>query len=410
MTAEPGAYDGLKVVDFSHVVAGPLCTRMLADHGATVIKIERPEGEMCRRFPVAYGPDLSTQFAQFNCGKRSVALDLRAPSALALALELCGRADVVVENFSPGAMERLGLAIPELMRRNPRLIVCSISTFGAFGPWSSISGYGFVAEAYSGLMGMNGDEGEPPSAFGTALADMNAGVHAFAAIGAALHHRASSGRGTHIDISSFDALLSVIDHAIVLHNMTGGKRRFGKYGTRHSMIVPNGTVRTGDGSYVVYGCARDEQFAALSRLMGRPELAEDPRYATAEARIESRDEIYETIEAWAATVATADELVSVLAGAQIVAARVRDYSETAVDPHLIARGTLAPVEIRGIGEVMMPSAPHRMSGLRSAPRGDAPLVGEHTAEVLAQELGVGDARLQELLGEGAVATSGEALR
>lgn len=400
--AAPGAYEGLRVLDFTHVVAGPLCTRMLADHGADVVKVERPGGDMMRHLPVQIGPDLNTHFAQYNCGKRSIALDLRSEQARELVLALCDSADVVVENFKPGTMERLGIGIEAMRKRNPRLVACSISTFGAVGPYASISGYGFIAEAYSGLMYLNGDADDPPSFFGTALADMATGAHAFAAIGAALYRRSVSGTGTHIDISSFDVLVTMIDHAIPLHNLTEGRMRFGKYGTRHPIIVPNGVTQAGDGRYVVYGVTTDAQFQLLCELMGSPALAKDPRYATAAARVQAHEEVYDAVDAWAATVADAEEIVTLLSDAGIAAARVREYTEIATDEHLVSRGTLAPVPFDGRGDVLMPSAPHPMSGLWVAPRGQAPLLGEHTHEVLVGELGLSEQRFGALVADGAI--------
>jgi crotonobetainyl-CoA:carnitine CoA-transferase CaiB-like acyl-CoA transferase len=306
-------------------------------------------------------------------------------------------------------MARLGIEIDELRRRNPRLVVCSVSTFGAVGPAADISGFGFVAEARSGLMYLNGDAGEKPSAFGTALADMNASLHAFGAIGAALYRRSVSGAGTFVDISSYDALVTMIDHALALHNLTGGERVFGKYGTRHPLIVPNGVTQTADREYVAYGCAADAQFHALARLMGRPEWTTDAAYATGAARVAVQAEIYDAVDEWAATVATADELVALLAEAGTVGARINEYTETATDEHLIARGTLAPVDVRGVGETLLPSAPHPMAGLSAKPAGDAPGLGEHTRAVLTEELGLSDERVDELLARGVVAEPKEAL-
>jgi crotonobetainyl-CoA:carnitine CoA-transferase CaiB-like acyl-CoA transferase len=402
--AAPGAYDGLRVVDFSHVIAGPLCTKLLADHGAEVIKIESLAGDMMRRFPYPIeAPGTTTQFIQYNLGKRSIAMDLRDDEVRELVFELCDKADVVVENFRPGTMARLGLEIDELRRRNPRLIFCSVSTFGAVGPASEISGFGFVAEARSGLMYLNGDAGDKPSAFGTALADMNASLHAFAAIGAALYRRSVSGEGTFIDISSYDALVTMIDHALALHNLTGGERVFGRYGTRHPLIIPNGVTQTADGEYVAYGCAADAQFHALVGLMGKTEWQTDPKYSTGAARVAVQKEVYDAVDDWAATIATADELVAILADAGTTGARIQEYTEAATDEHLIARGTLAPVDVRGVGETLLPSAPHPMSGLSVAPAGDAPGLGEHTRAVLTGELGLSDERIDELLARGVVA-------
>jgi crotonobetainyl-CoA:carnitine CoA-transferase CaiB-like acyl-CoA transferase len=402
----PGAYSSLRVLDFTHIVAGPVCTRMLADHGAEVIKIESLQGDMMRHLPYEYAPLMTTQFAQYDAGKRSVAMNLREPECQDIVMEMVEWADVVVENFRPGAMERLGLPIPEMMKRNPRLVACSISAFGAVGPASDIAGFGFIAEARSGLMFLTGDGDDPPRALGTALADMNAGVHALGAVGAALYSRSITGRGTHIDLSSYDALVSIIDHAIPLHNITHGEKAFGRYGMYHPMVVPGGVMQTADGEYIAYSCGSDEKFAALAKLIGRPELAEDPKYATGPARVEVQDELYALIAEWAATIPNVEQIIERLAEADMVGAWVRKYPETAEDEHLIARGSLAPVELRDVGEVYMPVTPHPMSGLNVAWQGDPPRLGEHSREVLVDQFGVSPEHFDALVAKGAIGVSG----
>lgn len=396
-----GAYDGLRVVDLTHVIAGPLCTRLLADHGADVIKVEPPRGDIIRRLPFKVGEDSSTQFAQYNCGKRSIALDLKHPDGRDVARRLALGADVVIENFSSGTLARLGLDLADLRAKAPGLVTCSISAFGAWGPYAGKAGYGYVAEAHSGLMHLNGEGDEPPSHFGTALSDMNVATHAFGAIGAALFARSRTGRGTHVDLSAFDCMVTLIDHAIAVHNFTRGERHFDRYGPRHPFIVPQGVTRAGDGRWITYGVVDDETFVRLADAMGKPSLAEDRRYATAEQRIVNREEVYALVDAWAATVPDADELVELLAAHRIPGARVRTHTEVADDPHLVARGTLAPVDFPGFGPVLTQTAPHPMEGLEVAPRGVAPGLGEHSREVL-EELGVGPAAIDALIAAGAV--------
>jgi crotonobetainyl-CoA:carnitine CoA-transferase CaiB-like acyl-CoA transferase len=402
-----GAYTGLKVLDFSHVVAGPMCTRLLADHGADVIKVESPAGDLLRNVPVEYGPKLTSHFAQYNCGKRSVVLDLKQPSAVELALELCDWADVIVENFSRGTLERLGIDVGALLERRPELIFCSVSTFGNYGPHADKPGFGYVAESYSGLMWLNGDGDEPPSFFGTPLADCNVGVHAFAAIGAALYRRARTGLGTRLDLSSFDALVTMIDAAVVLHTFTGGERSFGRFGTRHTLVVPASIIGTADGEYVTYGAPGDRAFARVAAAMGRPELMDTPYFGSPEGRVEHQDELYDMIEAWAATFATAQSLIDHFAQHGVPAARVRSVAECADDPALVERGTLQPVPVDGRGDVLVPTAPHPMTGARVAPAGPAPRLGEHSREVLRGVLSLDEARIDELISTGAVSAGEE---
>ena len=399
-----GPYDGLKVFDLSHVIAGPFCTHLLADMGADVVRIEPRRGDLMRQLPAVYDDDLSSAFAQYNCGKRSACVDLKTEAGREIALRLVEWADVVVENFSPGVLDRLGLSYEVMAARNDKVILCSLSTFGAVGPYSSMSGFGATAEAYSGLMSLTGEEGGPPMHFGTPLADMTSGVHALAAIGAALHMRTQTGKGTQVDISSFDSLFAMIDQAVALGEFTGGKRTFGRYGTTHSITVPSGIVSTADGGYVTYGCPGDALFRSLAEAMGEPALADDPRYATIEARVEHRDDVYARIASWADPFESADALVAHLAQFGVPAARVRAVEENLQDPHLIERGTLSPVEFEGVGEVLVQTAPYRFSDAVVRPQGPAPHIGEHTVEVLRDLVGLDAATICSYQEEGIVYT------
>lgn len=392
-----GAYAGLRVVDFSHVVAGPFCTRMLADHGADVVKVESYAGDVMRRLPAVYGGDLSSAFAQYNCGKRSVAVDLKRDEGRAVARELCDWADVVVENFAVGAMDRLGLGYGALREGNPDVILCSISSFGARGPYRDIPGYGLVAEAYSGLMMLAADEGQMPTHLGTPLADMTAGTHAFGAIGAALHRRTQTGDGTHIDISCFDALVSMIDEALTLEAFTRGEQLFGRYGTYHPTSVPSAIVQTANGEYVTYGSVGDVFFRRLSTAIGHPDLADDERFSSSEARARNHRELYPIIAAWAAQRPDATSVVDALAEHGIPAARVRSHRDLLDDPHLVERGTLAPLRVEEIGEVLVQTAPHPMSGADVLPRSAPPHIGEHTREVLCDVLHLDGAGVEQLI-------------
>jgi len=382
-----GPYEGLKVLDFTHVIAGPFCTRLLADLGAEVIKVESSSGDIMRELPIEYEQGMSTAFAQYNCGKRSIGLNLKSPEGLALAKELVGWADIVSENFSPGAMDRLGMDWDEIHRLNPRTVLLSLSLFGREGPYSKISGHGATAEAYSGLMSLTGQEGGPPSHFGTPLADMSAGVHALAALGAALYQRERTGEGSLVDISSFDCLFTMIDQAVGQAEFTGGAREYGRYGVKHPQTVPAGVLATGGGEYVTFSGVGDAAFAKLADAMDQPELAQDPRFAHIESRIENRLELYALIDKWGATFPDAASIIQTLADRGVPCARIRSVAENLDDPHLLFRGTLQPVDFGKAGSHLVQSAPYWISGSRIGPSSGPPHAGEHTDVVLQELLG-----------------------
>lgn len=405
MRAGRGGYSGLRVIDLSQVIAGPFCTRLLSDLGADVIRIESPAGDIMRRLPIAYDTDLSTAFTQYNAGKRSVGINLKDPVGVELALRLTEHADLLVENFRPGALARLGLGWDVLHARNPRLVLCSIGLFGSTGPYSQLSGHGMVAEAYSGLMSLTGDDGGPYTHFGTPLADVNAAVHAVAAVGAALFQRADTGLGSHVDISSFDALFAMIDQAVGQAVYTRGERDYGRYGSKHPQTVPSGVLRAGNGEAVTFSAVGDAAWAVLARAMGRPELAGDPAYADIESRIANRARLYRLIDDWAVGFETAADLVAELTAAGLPAARIRSVAENISDPHLLARGTLAPVDYGDGSQRLVQSAPYVISGAVVGPQGPPPHVGQHTGEVLSELLGLTAGELERLYAAGTIHTT-----
>ena len=398
-----GPYAGLRVFDLSHVIAGPFCTRMLADLGADVIRVEQPAGDLMRALPVPVGDPadhLSSAYVQYNNGKRSLGLNLKDPRGHDLALQLADWADVVVENFSPGVLDTLGLGWDVLHARDPRTVLCSLSTFGGVGPYSHLSGFGLVAEAYSGLMSLTGEQDGPPMHFGTALADVNSAVHALAAIGAALYHRDRTGSGTHVDISAFDSLFAMIDQQPAAGAFAGPEAVHGKYGTRHTTSVPSGVLTCADGSHLAYGMAGDVFFRRLTTAMQAPDLLET--YGTVERRVGDPGPLYDRIETWAAGWPTADALVEHLVVHQLSAARVRGVRENLADPHLIARGTLSPVSFPDRDPVLLPTAPFRFTGAEVVPGRAAGGIGADTAEVLADVLGLDDAEVSRLYTDGVV--------
>jgi CoA:oxalate CoA-transferase len=288
-----GPLAGLLVADFTRVLAGPFATMMLADLGARVVKVERPgTGDD----PRSYGPFVdgrSLYFARVNRGKQSVALDLKQPADLVVARGLAARADVVVENYRPGVMERLGLGWPQLSAERPDLVYCSISGFGHTGPWRQRPAYDAVVQGMSGLMGVTGSPDGPPVKPGVPVADLAAGLYAFGAITTALVGRASTGRGTHLDLAMFDATVSLLEGAALSYLATGTDP--GRIGNAHFAIAPFDTFACGDREITVCA-ANDVLFAALARALGRPELAADRRFATNALRHEHRAPLKDELE------------------------------------------------------------------------------------------------------------------
>ena len=288
-----GPLSGLVVADFSRVLAGPFATMMLADLGARVIKVERPgSGDDSR----GYGPFLdgrSLYFARVNRGKESVALDLKDPADLAVARGLAARADVLVENYRPGVMDRLGLGVRDLLTDNPRLVYCSVSGFGHTGPWSQRPAYDAVVQGMSGIMAITGPQGGAPVKPGVPIADLSAGLYAFGAITTALLGRASTGRGCHVDLAMYDATVSLLEGAALSWLATGADPQ--SIGNAHFAIAPFDTFACRDRDITICA-ANDGLFAALVRTLGRPELATDPRFVDNAGRHERRVELKVALE------------------------------------------------------------------------------------------------------------------
>jgi CoA:oxalate CoA-transferase len=288
-----GPLSGLLVADFSRVLAGPFATMMLADLGARVVKVEKPgTGDDSR----SYGPflgDRSLYFARVNHGKESIALDLKDPADLAVARALVARADVLVENYRPGVMDRLGLGPAQLLAEQPRLVYCSVSGFGHTGPWSQRPAYDAVVQGMSGIMAITGAADGPPVKPASPVADLSAGLYAFGGITSALLGRAATGRGTHLDVAMYDATVSLLEGAALSWLANGVEP--GRIGNAHFAIAPFDTYGCADGDITICA-ANDLLFGALCACLGLPELLGDPRYATNALRHESRAALKKHLE------------------------------------------------------------------------------------------------------------------
>jgi CoA:oxalate CoA-transferase len=377
-----GPLSGIGVLDLSRVLAGPYCTALLADLGAEIIKIEPPAGDDYRQI----GPFRDGESALFtlnNRGKRSLVLDLKDPADLAVAQEIAAHVDVVVENFRPGVAARLGLGAATLRAQSPRLIYCSISGFGQEGPFRDLPAYDLVVQAMSGLMAATGEEGGAPLKAGESVADLIAGLFASWSILAALVRRNATGEGATIDVAMYDALFSMLTTSHALHLYAGTLPA--RVGNRHPLSTPFGCFATSDGQ-VVIAVLSSKQFPRLAALIGRPELADDPRFASDESRTRHEPEIRAAIEAWSTGLTTV-EAVAILGAEGLPTAPIWDIAQTAASEHAAARGLVTELPHPVLGRAPVVGQPVRFDGAKPIASASAPRLGGDRAAVL-KELGL----------------------
>ncbi len=366
-----GALEGLKVLDFSTTIAGPYCGRMLADTGAQVIKIESGDGEVMRhRLPIREG--CSTVFGQLNAGKKSIALDLKCPSGGDIAKRLIADSDVLVENFRPGVMQRLGLDYAAVRDLNPRLVYCSISGYGQTGPSSQLAAYAPVIHAASGydLAHLAYQPGrDRPDNCGLYLADVLAGVYAYGAIASALYQRERNGRGQHIDVSMLEAML-----AIPLNEI-----QFGQFGVAQPSRPMFGPMATADG-YIMVAISSERTFRGFVTAAGHPEWIEDPRFKAYADRRDNWGELMDEIESWSRQLPSRACLAALDAHG-VPCSPYRTVDEALADPQLAHRGALAEVE-DDAGPFRVMNLPFRMSEAQVRAGSRAPSLNEHATAVL----------------------------
>lgn len=372
-----GPLAGLRVLDLTRVLAGPFATAILADLGAEVVKLEPPSGDDYR----AIGPfrdGESAFFALTNRGKRSVVVDLKAPEGQALARRMAAGCDVVVENFRPGVAARLGLGAEALRAENPGLVVCSISGFGQSGPDTALPAYDIIVQALSGWMDATGEAGGGPLKVGEALGDVAAGLYAAIGILAALVGRGRTGEGAALDVAMLDCLVAMLPTSHALHLYAG--QSVARVGNRHPLSTPFGGYLTADG-HVIIAVLGARQFAALCRLVGRPEAADDPRFATDEGRTAHEPEIRALIEEWSARLST-DDAVAALRGADIPAAPILTLAGQLASAHAQARELVAELPHHRLGRAPVVGQPLRFDGAKPLAPTGAPALGADTRAVL----------------------------
>lgn len=401
-TEPEGWLAGIRVLDLSQYLAGPACTRLLAEMGAEVIKVEAaPFGDPSRAFTPRRNRRAGFVVQQHR-GKQSVCVDLRTDAGRAIVRALADQVDVIVENFSPGVMDRKGWGYAEIAATNPGVIMASVSGFGQTGPLRDKPAFDFVAQAYAGVMHMTGDPDGPPTFVGIGLADTNAGVHAFAAIGMALFRRITTGRGTHIDASMVDALVHMHETTVYAPSITDGEYVPMRAGRHYQPSTPGASYRSPEGWIVVF-CTQG-QIDGLWAAMDQPELGADDRFRTNDARIAHRDELTGLIETWMATFSTDDEVLAVLDAHRVPSSRVLSPAEFVDQPHLVERGMIRTVDDPIAGPVTIPGFPLAFDNHRPAAAGPAPMLGEHNRSVLTGLLGYDDTTVDELEAAGILAS------
>ena len=391
--------DGVRILDLTRVVAGPFATAILADLGADVIKIERPgTGDDYRYGPSPRG-QTSLSFQNTNRGKRSVTLDVRRPEGRELCLRLAERAHAVVENFRAGWLASQDLSAEALQRRNPRLVVASLSGFGLTGPWAGRASYDIVAQATGGLLAMTGFPDGPPVRGGGALADFVGGLYLALGIVAGVREAERTGCGRVLDLSNQDAIFAITDSWATIAAGLGVAAE--RTGNQHPFTAPYDCLPARDG-WVVVGTASNKLFRQLCAAIGRPELANDERYRSHRGRSARRAEVNAIVGEWVAG-RTCEEVLRALGpeGADVPCARVAGPDELARDPQLQARGMIERHPHPQLGEIVFHGNPLRFSGAEPRAHALAPALGEHNREVYA-ELGLGDADLRRLAEEGVV--------
>ncbi len=383
---------GVRVLDLTRVLAGPFCSMMLGDMGAEVIKVEEPgKGDDTRTWPPFSGGE-STYFMSVNRGKKSVTLNLKAPQGQGVLRRLVRRSDVLLENFRPGTMARLGLGYETLRHWNPRLVYCGISGFGESGPEAGRPGYDLIVQGESGLMDLTGFPDGPPVKVGTSIADLVAGIEACHGVVLALYARKRTGKGQRVEVAMLDVMASLVTYQAGIYFATG--QRPTRRGNQHPSIVPYEVFKAGDG-YLTVGVANNSLWERFCQALDRPELAKDGRFDSEVKRVAARDALLPILNGIFAARST-EEWLARLDKAGVPAGRIRSVAEVCESPHLMERGMIVSLLHPKAGSVRMFGVPIRLPDTPGGVTAPPPLLGQHTDEVLTRVAGLRPAEVARL--------------
>ena len=394
-----GPLADLVVIELGTLIAGPFCGQILADFGAEVIKLEDPgTGDPMRQWGRSLPKGLSPWWPVIGRGKKSVTLNLRDPQGQGIARDLIAGADILIENFRPGTLEKWGLAYDQLSALNPRLIMARVSGFGQTGPYARRAGYGLIGEAMGGLRAITGEADRPPARAGVSIGDSLAATHAAMGVLMALHVREKTGRGQVIDASIYESVLAMMENLVTEYDITGYIRE--RSGAILPGIAPSNVYPTSDGMILIGGNG-DTVFARLCEAMGEPALKDEPRYRDHASRGVNQTELDERISAWTRT-RTLAELLALLEAHGVPCGRVYRAPDMLEDPQYAARESLVTVDHPVFGKIRMQNAFPRLSETPGEVRWPGPALGEHTQAVLREKLGLGADRIAALKAAGIV--------
>jgi len=399
MSENKGLLDGVVVLDLTRVLAGPYCGAILADMGATVIKVENPKGGDDSRSMGPFVNDNSVYFANFNRSKVGCTLNLKGPEAKEIFKEMVKKADIVIENYRPGTMEKLGLGYDVLKEVNPAIIYGAVSGFGHTGPLSKRAGYDIVGQAMGGLMSTTGWPGGKPTRVGTPMGDVLGGLNLTIGVLAALVNRQKTGLGEKVDIALVDSVASAMENITMIYQSTG--RIPQRIGNRYESTYPYDAFPAKDGD-VIIAAGNNKLYGILCDVMGRPELKQDPRFLEVKDRVANHEAMYEIVSAWSKQ-HTVDEVDQLLNAAGCPASPVNTIDRMVVDPQIAgAREMFPEIDQPGIGKLHITAMPQKLTRTKSYPRKPAPLLGEDNAEIYQKMLGFDQAKLDELKAKGVI--------
>jgi CoA:oxalate CoA-transferase len=397
--AQTKPLDGIRIVDFSRVMAGPFCTALLADLGAEVIKVESATGDDYRHIgPFRNGE--SALFLSFNRGKKSIVIDLKADDGREVAHGLIANSDVVVENFRPGVARKLGIDYDAARRINERIVYLSISGFGQEGPLADRPSYDIIAQAMAGMMSMTGDPDGPPMRVGDALGDLSAGLYGAWGVTAALFGRERTGEGRYLDIAMFDAIFSFLPTPFAMFMLAGASPV--RSGNRHLLSAPFGSFRAADGD-VIIAVANNALFERLLDAIERADLRDDPRFASDEERNRNELQLRDIIESWASS-RSVEAVVDRLGAFGVPASPIWTVEQAATSAHAACRELLAQMVHPIAGDISVVEQPVHFSEVARGELGPAPLLGEHTRTTLRDILDLDDDRIAALEAAGTIAS------
>jgi crotonobetainyl-CoA:carnitine CoA-transferase CaiB-like acyl-CoA transferase len=394
-----GPLKGIRVLDFTRVLAGPAAALALADLGAEVIKIEPPgTGDETRSFP-PFREGESHYYLAINRGKKSIVVDLKTEAGVALVKDLAAKCDVLIENYRPGVMDRLGLGYEALSKINPRLIYCAISGYGMTGPLRDRPSFDIVLQAMSGALSVNGEPGALPTKLGIPLGDLIGGINGPIGILAALYERNLTGRGRLIDISLMDGMIGMLGYLAQLAFFTGEDPK--PQGSQHPNLVPYGAFPAKDGSIII-ACLTNSFWGRICQAIGQPELTDDPRFNLIEKRRDKRDQVNEIIAGFTQQ-KTVDELLAIFTQYEVPHAPILGITEALSQPQAVAREMVVETEHKVLGRIPIVSRSIKFVGAEQPVPAAPPVLGQHTVEILADILDLTPQQIEKLRASGIVA-------